>query len=100
MGADTAPKAGDGFYLERRGRRGGAPNYNAFTVPPYATPKTKTQILTFLQPAIRLPRRLRRRECLPTTAHALPATTAVTTPAAASPVPIALATAKATAFAA
>ncbi len=41
-----------------------------------------------------------RRECLPTPPHALPATTAVTSRAAASPHPTSLATAKATALAA
>jgi hypothetical protein len=81
MEADTAPKAGDGIHLERPAR----------AEPPIRPPSPRRGGQNRL---------FGRRECLPTTAHALPAPTAVTTHAAASPVPIALATAKATAFAA
>ncbi len=73
--------------------------------PPDATrpgkPKTHSLVEPWAyRPAIRIATLFGRRECLPTTAHALSAPTAVTTRAAASPVPASLATAKATALAA
>ena len=113
MGADTVPKAGDGYW-GRVAAGGGVDSRDAVAKPtgtysrrppPDATRPGKPKTQSLVEPwafrlAIRIATLFGRRECLPTTAHALPVPTAVTTHAAASPVPIALATAKATAFAA